>query len=320
VISFIVTFPRQKKSKSLIVIQISIPLQSYNYNSQRATKFQASLANLNPPFDRQTIVLDPFCLKLSPINRLFFSVFRSPLTSPKTHSSPKPGSPTSKDPVTPRKQSHMTWEYIFASPAFRKSAQNSPDRASPREEPPPGEPLSPPVDGDHQIDSAVLSEEIIDDVGTSPVKKRSPSRHVSPLKSGSPSVIVEEEEEEEEGEGEREKEKSVSGPRSPEHYVDETGLDLEDDPVENEGYQEAFLREFWQTYDDAIGEFVHDRIVRTHAAKPISKEKIMDLTAEPIAQFVTERVTWEDGPKAIEHLSFARNVVRPNVERLGIFL
>jgi hypothetical protein len=115
--------------------------------------------------------------------------------------------------------------------------------------------------------------------------------------------------------------------------------------------------EFWLAVDDAYAEFAHAQIIGATITKPLSRERILDLTAGAVAVYVREQVQWDDAyeepepieppgspatpdspkspapprplerkigpnelPKVAEHLAFARDVVAPSVSRLRVYL
>jgi hypothetical protein len=113
----------------------------------------------------------------------------------------------------------------------------------------------------------------------------------------------------------------ATGPTSPQHYVDETGIESEDDTLkEDDGYQEAFMRLYLDAYNKALEDFARNAIVRARIVKPLPKEKIADLTAEAVAEYAVKVLGWTRVPGSAEHLTFARKVVEPEIAGLELFL
>jgi hypothetical protein len=206
------------------------------------------------------------------------------------------------DPVTPRKRTHMTWDYLLSSPAFSaiRSREGSPDRnqlevIESQESQPESQSEEQVSAAQAEIDAAVA--------GSSPPKVSEPE-------------IVEEEEEEAEAE--------AKGPRSPpvERYVDESWLDLEDETAVNENYEEAFMMQFERAYHSAIAAFVLQNLKSAYdnSTKPLSSDSFWAFRAGPVSQYAAEQLKWVDVPGSTEHLSFARSTVEPNVTCLRLFL
>jgi hypothetical protein len=91
-------------------------------------------------------------------------------------------------------------------------------------------------------------------------------------------------------------EEEGAAPKSPERYVDETELDLEDDGTQNDNYEEAFLRQFWLSVNNTYAEFAHAQVISAAITKPLAKEKILDLTAGPAADYGRQQLKWDGVP------------------------